>query len=54
MSRPIGTEISPAMAVISSVPTIACRAPPPASMTLRIEEEKNSGSKRASPFETTV
>ena len=46
--------MSVAMPVISSVPMIACSAPPPSPTTLRIELVKNSGSKRAAPLTTTV
>ncbi len=51
MSRPTGTEMSVAMPVMSSVPMIACSAPPPSPTTLRIDSEKNWRSKRARPFD---
>ncbi len=51
---PIGTEMIVAAPAITSVPMIACAAPPPAPITPRCVSVKNSGSKRATPFETTV
>ena len=44
---PIGTEISVATPVITSVPTIAWAAPPPAPITPRADSVKKSPSKRA-------
>ncbi len=50
---PIGTEIRVATPVMTSVPTIACSAPPPAPITPRDDSEKKDPSKRAAPFFTT-
>ena len=47
---PIGTEIRVATPVITSVPTIACWAPPPAPITPRADSVKKEPSKRAVPF----
>ncbi len=46
---PIGTEIRVATPVITSVPTIACWAPPPAPITPRADSVKKEPSKRAVP-----
>src|SRR4051794_13769305 len=51
---PIGTAITVATPVITSVPTIAWAAPPPAPTTLRCVAVKNVPSKRARPLPTTV
>ncbi len=40
--------------VMSTVPQMACTAPPPSPTTLRIELEKKVPSKRAMPYEITV
>ena len=50
---PIGTEITVAMPVITSVPTIACSAPPPEPITPRADSVKKAPSKRATPRFTT-
>ena len=47
---PIGTEIRVATPVITSVPTIACSAPPPAPITPRADSVKNEPVKRAVPL----
>ena len=46
--------MSAAVPVMSRVPTMACSAPPPSPVTLRIELVKNSMSKRARPLVSTV
>ena len=40
--------------VMSTVPQMACTAPPPSPRTPRIELEKKVPSKRAMPYEITV
>ncbi len=47
-------EMRAAMPVMSTVPMMACNAPPPSPTTLRIEDVKNSASRRARPLTTTV
>ncbi len=51
---PMGTEMTAASRVMSTVPVMACRAPPPSPITLRMDWEKKGTSKRARPETTTV
>ena len=52
--RPIGIEMIAVAPVMSTVPQMACTAPPPSPRMPRIELEKKVPSKRAMPFEITV
>ncbi len=54
MSSPIGTEMTVASPVMSSVPMIAWAAPPPSPSTFRMESVKKSRSMRPDPITTTV
>src|SRR5215218_10085751 len=54
VNNPNGTEISVVIAVMMSVPTMACQAPPPSLTTPRIDVVKKSASMRAQPRCTTV